>query len=281
MDKLAFQGAMPQFHIKQGIVYEWKETKSAAVELIKSQAEAGSHFLGRKCDWESSECNRKIYSIIANIIADLMINRQISSKILERLGRKWEYYLYPFSYGEMVAHQSLLEERLKELVSSYLYKDILTWERIQKPDKMEKAFIVFRIGSLSRNLRNELKKSRKIYFYDNGLRNAVISQFSPAGLRQDIGALWENFMMSERVKLLAYQRIQANQYFWRTHAKQEIDYIEERNGIMKAYEFKWNPKAKAKIPLTFLKGYPEATAQVITPDNMDEFLSIDKPPAMN
>ncbi|HTI11935.1 MAG TPA: ATP-binding protein [Puia sp.] len=263
---------------------------------------------------------------------------ELANSINEPLtGRKWEYHLYPFSYGEMVRYHGLLEEkrlqqhrlvfgyypeivlnqgeeeeRLKELVSSYLYKDILTWERIQKPEKMEKllqaiafqlgnevsyhelgqitgldnqttekyidllekAFIIFRIGSLSRNLRNELKKSRKIYFYDNGLRNAVINQFSPAGLRQDIGALWENFMMSERVKLLAYERINSNQYFWRTHAQQEIDYVEERNGRMKAYEFKWNAKAKTKIPSTFLHGYPEATVQVITPENIDEFLSV-------
>jgi hypothetical protein len=262
---------------------------------------------------------------------------ELANSINEPLtGRKWEYYLYPFSYGEMVAHHGLLqekrllehrlvfgyypeivlhpgeeEERLKELVNSYLYKDILTWERIQKPDKMErllqaialhlgqevsyhelgqltgldnqttekyidlleKAFIVFRLGSLSRNLRNELKKSWKIYFYDNGLRNAVINQFSPTGLRQDTGALWENFMISERVKLLAYRRIFANQYFWRTHAQQEVDYLEERNGIMKAYEFKWNPKAKVKIPSTFLQAYPEASAQVIRPDNADEFLT--------
>lgn len=261
---------------------------------------------------------------------------ELANSINEPLtGRKWEYHLFPFSFGEMVEAHGLLqekrllqhrlvfgyypeivlhsgeeEERLKELVSSYLYKDILTWERIQKPDKMEKllqaiafqlgnevsyhelgqltgldnqtvekyidllekAFIIFRIGSLSRNLRNELKKSRKIYFYDNGLRNTIINQFSPANLRQDIGALWENFMMSERVKLLAYQRLNANQYFWRTHQQQEIDYIEERNDIMNAYEFKWNPKAKTKIPTTFTKGYPNATVTVVTPDNLEEFL---------
>jgi uncharacterized protein len=261
---------------------------------------------------------------------------ELANSINEPLtGRKWEYHLYPFSFSEMVKNNSLLEERrllnhrlvygyypevvmhpgeeeerLKELASSYLYKDILTWERIQKPDKMEKllqalafqvgndvsyhelgqitgldnqttekyidllekAFIVFRIGSLSRNLRNELKKSRKIYFYDNGLRNAVINQFSPAGLRDDIGALWENFMMSERVKVLAYQRINANKYFWRTHAQQEIDYIEERNGKMNAYEFKWNPKAKVKIPSSFLQAYPGTVTHVITPESMIEFL---------
>jgi predicted AAA+ superfamily ATPase len=279
--------------------------------------------------------NIKTVKVIATGSSAFELANQINEPLT---GRKWEYHLYPFSYAEMVLHQGIVEERrllhhrlvfgyypeivlhqgeeterLKELVNSYLYKDILTWERIQKPDKMEKllqalafqlgnevsyhelgqatgldnqttekyidllekAFIVFRIGSLSRNLRNELKKSRKIYFYDNGLRNAVINQFSPVGFRQDIGALWENYLMSERVKLLAYQRVEANQYFWRTHEQQEIDYIEERNGVMNAYEFKWSRNSKGKIPSTFLKGYPEATTQVITPENMGEFLSLD------
>ncbi len=262
---------------------------------------------------------------------------ELANSINEPLtGRKWEYHLYPFSYSEMISSHGKLEERrlldkrlimgyypevvlnpgeeeerLKEIVSSYLYKDILTWERIQKPDKMErllqalafqvgsevsyhelglttgldnqttekyidlleKAFIIFRVGSLSRNLRTELKKSRKIYFYDNGLRNAVINQFNPAALRQDIGALWENFLMSERIKLLAYRRINVNQYFWRTHAQQEIDYIEERNDQIHAYEFKWNPKAKAKIPSSFLQAYPGAKSATITPENIDEFLT--------
>lgn len=261
---------------------------------------------------------------------------ELANKINEPLtGRKWEFYLYPFSYGEMVASTSLLEERrlldrrlvygfypeivlnpgeeeqrLKELSQSYLYKDILTWERIQKPDKLEKlvqaiafqvgnqvsytelgqlcgldnetiekyisllekAFIVFRLGSLSRNLRNELKKSRKIYFYDNGLRNAVINQFSPVGLRADIGALWENFIMSERVKTIAYFNIYCNRYFWRTHAQQEIDYIEESNGQMTAYEFKWNANAKARISSSFLKAYPNSLTQIITKDNFESFL---------
>lgn len=260
----------------------------------------------------------------------------LANRINEPLtGRKWEYRLYPFSFGEMVNHHGFMEEnrllnhrlvygyypeivnnpgeeevRLKQLSSSYLYKDILTWERIQKPDKMErlvqalafqlgnevsfnelgqltgldnettekyvdlleKSFIVFRLGSLSRNLRNELKKSRKFYFYDNGLRNAVINQFSPAALRQDIGALWENFVVSERIKYLAYREINCNRYFWRTHAQQEIDYIEERNGRMQAYEFKWNANSKARFPKTFLDAYPDTEAHILTPANFHAFL---------
>ncbi len=261
---------------------------------------------------------------------------ELSNHINEPLtGRKWEYNLFPFSFGEMVDEHGLLQEkrllnhrlvygyypeivnnqgeeeiRLKQLSDSYLYKDILTWEKIQKPDKMEKliqalafqvgsevsyhelgqitgldnqttekyidllekAFIVFRLGSLSRNLRNELKKSRKIYFYDNGIRNAVINQFSPATLRQDIGALWENFVISERIKFLAYNQISCNQYFWRTHAQQEIDYIEERNGEMSAYEIKWNSKSKAKFPKTFIDAYKNVETKVITPENFSDFL---------
>jgi uncharacterized protein len=261
---------------------------------------------------------------------------ELANHINEPLtGRKWEYNLFPFSFGEMAEENGLLAEkrllnhrlvygyypeivnnpggeeiRLKQLSDSYLYKDILTWEKIQKPDKMEKliqalafqvgsevsynelgqlsgldnqttekyidllekAFIVFRLGSLSRNLRNELKKSRKIYFYDNGIRNAVINQFSPAVLRQDIGALWENFVISERVKFLAYKQINCNQYFWRTHAQQEVDYIEERNGLMNAYEIKWNPKSNVKFPKTFLGAYENVETKVITPENVSEFL---------
>ena len=219
---------------------------------------------------------------------------ELANKINEPLtGRKWEYHLYPLSFGEMVAHTSLLEEKrllhhrllygyypeivtspgneralLKQLANSYLYKDILTWERIQKPDKLEKlvqalafqmaqlisynelgqlcglnaetvekyinllekAFIVFRLPAFSRNLRNELKKSYKIYFYDNGLRNAVINQFNPVNLRNDTGQLWENWFISERMKYLNNTGQHASRFFWRTLAQQEVDYIEDANG---------------------------------------------------
>ena len=261
---------------------------------------------------------------------------ELANRINEPLtGRKWEYLLLPFSYEEMCIHSGELEERrllenrliygyypdvvnspgdeqpiLKQLSSSYLYKDILTWQQIQKPaqleklvqalafqvgnevsfhelgqlcgldnqtveryvDLLEKAFIVFRLGSLRRNLRNELKKSRKIYFYDNGLRNAIINNFNPMNLRADTGALWENFLVSERQKRLAYHEISVNRYFWRTHAQQEIDYIEERNGQLHAFEFKWNTTAKARIPKTFTRAYPDSTGKIITPDNLQDFL---------
>lgn len=271
------------------------------------------------------------------VIATGSSSFELANHINEPLtGRKWEFQLFPFSFSEMANHQGVLAEirllpvrlvygsypeiinhpgeeetRLKHLTDSYLYKDILTWERIQKPDKMEKlvqalafqvgsevsyhelgqltgldnqtveryidllekVFIVFRLGSLSRNLRNELKKSQKYYFYDNGLRNAVINQFSPANLRQDIGALWENYLISERMKFLSYKQIYTNRYFWRTHAQQEIDYIEERNGEMSAFEFKWNPKSKARFSKTFLNAYPDTRlTKIITPENYMEFI---------
>jgi len=252
-------------------------------------------------------------------------------------GRKWEYTLFPISFSEMAEHTDLQEEKrllehrliygyypevinnpgeeaeiLKHLSDSYLYKDILTWERIQKPDRLEKlvqalayqvgnqvsynelgqmagldnetvehyiqllekAFVVFRLGVFSRNLRNELKKTRKIYFYDNGLRNAVINQFNPFGMRNDKGALWENFLITERMKYCAYNRIYANRFFWRNHAQNEIDYIEESNGQINAFEFKWKSRKgkKDKFPKIFTETYKPETCKVINSDNFLEFI---------
>lgn len=139
---------------------------------------------------------------------------------------------------------------------------------------LEQVFIIFRIGSFSRNLRSELKSSRKIYFYDNGIRNALIANFNSPELRQDVGALWENFLMAERLKYLHYKNIWTNRYFWRTHAQQEIDYIEEKNGHLSSFEFKWNPKAKAKFPKTFSKAYPGSSQEIIHQNNFESFLGI-------
>jgi uncharacterized protein len=261
---------------------------------------------------------------------------ELANKINEPLtGRKWEYHLYPLSFGEMVAHTSLLEEKrllhhrllygyypeivtspgdeqalLKQLANSYLYKDILTWERIQKPDKLEKlvqalafqtaqlisynelgqlcglnsetvekyinllekAFIVFRLPAFSRNLRNELKKSYKIYFYDNGLRNAVINQFNPVNLRNDTGQLWENWFISERMKYLNNTQQHASRFFWRTLAQQEVDYIEDANGTVTAFECKWNVKAKGGLSRAFSNAYPTAVTHIVHPENASEFL---------
>lgn len=138
---------------------------------------------------------------------------------------------------------------------------------------LERAFIVYRLRSFSRNLRTELKRSRKIYFHDNGLRNAIIKQFNPIGLRSDVGALWENFLITERMKHLHYNQIYVNRYFWRTHNQQGIDYVEEKDGQLNGFEFKWNRKAKPKFPKTFAKAYPDSTLQLITPENFESFIS--------
>jgi hypothetical protein len=261
---------------------------------------------------------------------------ELANRINEPLtGRKYEFFLYPVSFSEMVNHSNILEEKrlldhrliygyypeivtkpgeerehLSLIASSYLYKDIFNWRQIKKPallenilqalalqlgnevsylelaqltgsdnetveryiDLLEKSFVIFRLGSLSRNLRNELKKSRKIYFYDNGIRNTIIKNFNPLAMRQDVGALWENFMIVERMKLQAYNNIQVNKWFWRTHTQQEIDYIEEANGNMSAFEFKWINRNKEKFPNSFLQAYPDAKTKLITKENYQEFI---------
>jgi predicted AAA+ superfamily ATPase len=202
------------------------------------------------------------------------------------------------------------KEILSQLSDSYLYKDILTWEDIKKPQKLEalvqalafqigqqvsyhelgqiiglnnetvqryinlleKAFIIFRLPSLSRNLRNELKKSRKIYFYDVGIRNAVIKNWNSVGLRQDIGSLWENFLIVERLKYKSYNGVYSNNYFWRNQAQQEIDFVEDYNGIIHAYEFKRNANIKEKFSKSFTNAYQEHELMVVNKSNYLDFI---------
>ncbi len=218
------------------------------------------------------------------------------------------YGLYP----DIVNQQQNVERLLITLTSGYLYKDVFNYQEIRKPellpnllealarqlgsevsynelaqllgtdqstiqryiDLLEKSFVIFRLRSFSRNLRNELKKSRKIYFYDNGIRNALINNFQNFDNRLDKGALWENFLIVERLKNLSYHQIHMNKYFWRTQQKQEIDYIEDRNGKLYAYEFKWNPKKKAKISATFTKNYRVEQTMIVNRDNYMEFLKV-------
>ena len=198
---------------------------------------------------------------------------------------------------------------LKQLVSSVLYKDILAAGGIRKPEVLEKlvkalalqlgsevsynelaltvgvdkntistyislleqSFIIFRLGSFSRNLRNEIKNNRKIYFYDVGIRNAILGNFAPIDLRQDKGGLWENFLIAERLKQNHYKGNLAQPYFWRTTEQQEIDYIEEANNTLSAFEFKWSKKAKGKVPVTFTKNY-KAEVKIIDSENFREFV---------
>lgn len=215
------------------------------------------------------------------------------------------------SYPDILNHANDARELLRMLTDSYLYKDILATDNLRKPDVLdkllralafqvgsevsynelaqtigtdsktveryiellEKCYIIFRLHGLSRNLRNELKKAKKIYFYDNGVRNAVIQQFAPLELRNDAGALWENFFISERIKRNHYQQNYCNIYFWRTKSQLEIDYIEEQNGQMTAFEMKWNPKkSNISIPETFLNAYDVKETVIITPDNYLDYL---------
>jgi predicted AAA+ superfamily ATPase len=219
------------------------------------------------------------------------------------------------SYPEIVNHPGNEKETLKQLTDSFLYKDLLMIGGLKKPSKLisllqalafqtgsevsynelgrtigldnqtvekyidllEKCYVIFKVGALCRNLRKELKRGRKIYFYDNGVRNALIAQFSPIELRPDRGALWENYLMAERRKFLEYNNMWVNSYFWRTQDQQEIDYVEEQDGTFRAWEFKWNPDAKARLSKTFANAYPNSDFNVITPRNVEDFL-FDKEP---
>ena len=136
---------------------------------------------------------------------------------------------------------------------------------------LEKSFVVFRVNSFSKNLRNEIKANKKIYFYDNGVRNMIIGNFTNLALRQDKGALWENFMMSERVKFLSYSQSNAKPYFWRTTSQQEIDYVETDAEAVSAFEFKWSPTKKVKLVKSFETAYDPAF-MVVNKDNFREFL---------
>jgi predicted AAA+ superfamily ATPase len=260
---------------------------------------------------------------------------ELSNKLNEPLtGRKWEYTLYPIAwpeweqtvgfvkaeqqvelrmlygmYPEVINHAGAEFEVLKELATSYLYKDILAYSGVRKPDLLEKlvqalamqignevsynelsqllqidkntvssyidilqqAFIIFPLTSFSRNLRNEIKTNRKIYFWDIGIRNLVIGNFNSLTLRQDKGALWENFLICERIKKLRYENVLTRSYFWRTVQQQEIDYVEESEGKIKGYEIKWSAGAKIKSNKTFRETY-KAEIELIHRENFRTFL---------
>jgi len=157
-------------------------------------------------------------------------------------------------------------------VAQTIGADPLTVERYT--DLLEQSFVLFRLPSLSRNARNEIKKGRKIYFYDNGIRNAILKNFSPLALRNDTGALWENFLLAERMKRNAYSDYACNAYFWRTTTQQEIDYVEDANGRLHAFEFKWQPKKNARFPASFLENYPGSQTTLINNENFDAFVGL-------
>lgn len=261
----------------------------------------------------------------------------LSSTINEALtGRQFEYRIMPLSFAEMVNHHGYLEESrqlkhrlifgyypevvstptdeiriLKSIAGGYLYKDLLTIDKIKKTpalDKLvralalqvgsevsynelsrligidketvekyinllEQAFIVFKLDAFNRNVRNEIKKGKKVYFWDNGILNTVIGNFAAIEQRSDVGALWENFIISERLKYNYGRHFYGKSYFWRTQQQQEIDYLEEVDGAMDIFEFKWNMHKNPKFPLTFKRNYDVRSSKVISPKNYPEFVS--------
>ncbi len=261
----------------------------------------------------------------------------LSNELNEPLtGRKWEYELLPISWeeyeqkhGYLVAEQQIEnrllygfypdvlnnpgeeKEILKQLVNSYLFRDILAYSKIRKPeileklvqalalqigsevnynelsqtigvdkntissyiDILQKGYVVFRLGSYSGNLRNEIKKNKKIYFYDTGVRNMILGNFNSLNLRQDTGNLWENFLISERVKQNLYKNTLAKTYFWRTKQQQEVDLVEEKDGQLTGYEFKWKAKQKSRLPKTFTETY-KSKEVIIDKTNFREFVVI-------
>jgi predicted AAA+ superfamily ATPase len=257
------------------------------------------------------------------------LNNQLGEPLT---GRKITFHVFPLAQMELSAYENiiqtkgLLEDRLvfgsypelfqyeskeektqylKELVNSYLLKDILAFENIRNSNKLldllrllafqmgkevsmdelgrqlgiskntveryldllSKVFVIYRLKGFSRNLRNEISKSSKWYFYDNGIRNTLIANHNSIALRNDVGELWENYLLSERIKFQNYSGMLVNNYFWRTYQQQEIDFIEEREGKLYAYEVKWNPTKKIKEPAKWKEGYPDSKFEVITPDN--------------
>ncbi|MFB6257784.1 MAG: ATP-binding protein [Flavobacteriales bacterium] len=212
-------------------------------------------------------------------------------------------------YPDVLLHQGEQRERLEELVNSYLYKDVLLYGGIRRSqvieklvralahqvgqevsqkelgdrvgadpktvghyiDVLEQAYVIFRLPAFNRNHRNEIKKMNKVFFFDNGVRNAVIDAFQPIDERSDRGALWENFLVGERFKQLSYKGIKARKYFWRTKQQQEVDYVEERGEELLGFEFRWNPRTRIRFPKTFTNTY-DAHVGGVTPENFRDFV---------
>ena len=268
-------------------------TGSSALELAN---EINEPLTGRKRE----------YHLYPFSTAEMVAN----SSIIQETRLQEQRMIYGF-YPDIVNSPAEAQPNLLDLANNYLYKDVLSLQDVRKPallerlltalalqigqeisyaeigqtigtdnktidryvELLEKCFVVFQLGGFSRNLRNEIKKGKKIYFYDNGIRNAIIKNFSPLSLRQDTGALWENFLVSERKKANHYANHYVNSYFWRTHQQQEIDLIEETGGKLYAWEFKWNEKAKVKIPASFIEAYPGSITGNVNRQNYMEFLN--------
>lgn len=281
--------------------------KMADLKLPTQIIVTGSSSLGLRDKTNEPATGRLIeYNLFPFSIPELSENtswkeegRMLSTRLI--------YGLYP----DVVKYPADAKRTLMSLTNTYLYKDLFAYEGIRKPDVLrklvralafqvgsevsyrelaqlvgidratvesyidllEKCFVVFRLDSFSRNLRNEIKKGKKIYFYDNGVRNAVISNFAPIELRNDMGALWENLMVSERMKRNIYYNTFAQQYFWRTTDQHEVDLVEDLDGVLTSFEFKWNPNAKVRRPTKFLETYHNSDFKIVTPSDYRDFLS--------
>lgn len=262
------------------------------------------------------------------------LNNEIGEPLV---GRKMEYFLYPFAQLELASSEDYLKTRsmlgermifgsypevylmksqdekiqyLKDLVNAYLMKDILAYEGIKKRDVifnllkliafrvgseislegvgrdlqiskntvqryldvLSKVFIIYRVGGFSKNLDNEVTKKAKWYFFDNGIRNALISNFNPLTVRDDVGKLWENYFLSERIKYQSYTHMYAENYFWRHKSKQEVDWVEVMGDKLDSFELKWN-KSKVKVPPQWSKAYPESSFVFVDKENYLDYIT--------
>lgn len=262
----------------------------------------GEPLTGRKYTFKIFPLAQMEFSAIENSV-------QTMAKLEERL----IYGCYP----ELVHLPSNQEKAdyLNEMVDAYLLKDILEFDGIRNAAKMldllrliafqmgkevsleelgrqlslsrntvekyldllSKVFVVYKLSGFSRNLRSEITKTNRWYFYDNGIRNALIRNYHPLSIRNDAGELWENYVLTERVKFQHYTKIKASNYFWRTYEQQEINWIEESGGKLTAYELKWNPAKTVRAPTAWTSAYPESSFQIIHPDNyLDWITSIEE-----
>lgn len=249
------------------------------------------------------------YSFFLHPLAQMEFSKY--ENLVETRSRLEERLIFG-SYPELVEIKSNSgkSDYLNEVVNSYLLKDILEIDGVRnsstmlnllrlvsfqvgKPvsleelgrqlgisrntverhlDLLSKVFVIYRVSGFSRNLRNEVTKTAKWYFYDNGIRNALITNINPLSLRNDTGILWENYVLAERIKYQAYTGMLVNNYFWRTYQQQEIDWIEERDGKLFAFEIKWSSHKKSKAPSAWSTGYPESEFKTITPENYLEWI---------
>ena len=267
-------------------------TGSSAIELSNSINEP---LTGRKYEY---------------VLFPFSVEELVKENGIQEERRLLERRLIYGAYPEVVNNPGEERETLTNLVSSYLYKDIFAFQDVRKPeiieqllqalalqvgsevsfnelgrllglnsvtvqryiDLLEKSYVIFHLRSFSRNVRSELKKSRKIYFYDNGVRNAILGDYKPLDLRTDTGALWENYVISERMKHNSYSAFYGKSYFWRTQQQQEVDYIEDYDGVLHTYEFKWSKTKQPRLAETFTKNYPDHTFAIVSPDNYQDFV---------